>query len=445
MQDSPGSTPMRRIVRTWWPLAASWMLMAAEIPALSAVVARLAEPAINLAAYGGVVFPLALIIESPILMLLSASTALSRDWTSYRKVWRFMMTAGALLTGLHALVAFTPLYYLIVRSLLGVPEAIVAPARLGLMIMLPWTWAIAYRRTHQGVLIRFGHSKAVGVGTAVRLTADALVLALGYVIGTLPGIAVAAAAAATGVVSEAIYIGWAVRPVLRDQLRPAADVSPALTWRAFAGFYIPLALTSLISLVAQPIGSAGLSRMPQPIESLAVWPVVTGLLFLIRSLGFAYNEVVVALLDEPGMARNLGRFTGFLAAITTAVVFLMALTPLSAFWFGQISALPPHLLALARTGLLFTLPIPALSVLQSWSQGAIVNSRRTRGITEAVVIYLVANVVLLWAGVAWGQVIGLYVGLMAFAISSAAQTGWLWQRSRPALRAVAARDRHTSA
>jgi hypothetical protein len=42
--------------------------------------------------------------------------------------------------------------------------------------------------------------------------------------------------------------------------------------------------------------------------------------------------------------------------------------------------------------------------------------------------------------VVWGQVIGLYVGLAAFTISSAAQTSWLWWRSRPALRAVAARD-----
>ncbi len=441
MHDSLLSGPLRRIVRTWWPLAASWMLMAAEMPMLSAVVARLADPAINLAAYGGVVFPLALIVESPILMLLSASTALSRDWASYRKVWRFMMTAGALLTGLHGLIAFTPLYFVLVRGVLGVPEAIVAPARLGLMIMLPWTWAIAYRRYHQGVLIRFGHAQAVGIGTATRLTANAIVLALGYFIGTLPGIVVAATAVATGVMVEAFYVGRAVQPVLRQQLRPAAAIMPPLTWRAFAAFYIPLALTSLISLLAQPIGSAGLSRMPQPIESLAVWPVVTGLLFLIRSLGFAYNEVVVALLDERGMTPYLRRFTGVLAIATTAILLLIAATPLATFWFGRLSALPADLLALARVGLLLTLPIPALTVVQSWCQGAIVHSRRTRGITEAVVVYLAVNVALLWAGVAWGRTVGLYVGLMAFTLSLAAQTGWLWLRSRATMVAVAARDR----
>ena len=62
----------RRIFKTWWPLAVSWLLMSVELPALSAVIARLPDPEIHLAAYGGVVFPIALIVESPIIMLLAA-------------------------------------------------------------------------------------------------------------------------------------------------------------------------------------------------------------------------------------------------------------------------------------------------------------------------------------------------------------------------------------
>ncbi|MEW5960497.1 MAG: hypothetical protein AB1801_22450, partial [Chloroflexota bacterium] len=43
---------LRRILRTWWPLSASWLLMTAELPLISAVIARLDRPAINLAAWG---------------------------------------------------------------------------------------------------------------------------------------------------------------------------------------------------------------------------------------------------------------------------------------------------------------------------------------------------------------------------------------------------------
>jgi hypothetical protein len=432
--------PMRRVARTWWPLAASWLLMGTELPALSAVVARLAQPEIHLAAYGGVVYPLALIIESPIIMLLAASTALSKDWASYLKLRRFMMRAGLLLTTLHALVAFTPLYDVVVSGIIKAPAQIVAPARIGLMIMLPWTWSIAYRRFNQGVLIRFGHSRAVGLGTAIRLTAGGTVLAAGYLVGTIPGIIVATSAVIAGVTSEALYVGLYVRPILRDKVQYAERVEPALTFQDFTAFYIPLAMTSLLNLLMQPIGSAALSRMPQALVSLAVWPVVSGLTFMFRSLGIAYNEVVVAMLDEPRSTYNLRRFAIVLVGLTTLLLLLIAATPLSMFWFRQVSALSPALAELARTSLWLALPIPALNVLQSWYQGALVHKRSTRAISEAVASSLVASSLALVAGVIWGQMAGLYIGMAGFALGNLAQTIWLWHRSRPVMAGLRARD-----
>ena len=73
--DKSAPLALLRIAQTWWPLAMSWMLMTVEGPAHSAIVARLASPEINLAAWGGIVFPISLIIESPVVMLLTASTA----------------------------------------------------------------------------------------------------------------------------------------------------------------------------------------------------------------------------------------------------------------------------------------------------------------------------------------------------------------------------------
>jgi hypothetical protein len=414
--------------------------MAIELPLISAVIARLPYPEINLAAYGGVISPLALIIESPIIMLLAASTALSKDWASYIKIRRFMMVAGASLTVLHILIAFTPLYYFIVEQLMDVPQVIVEPARIGLMIMLPWTWSIAYRRFNQGVLIRFGHSKSVSTGTLIRLAADILVLAIGYSIHSIPGVVVATAAVAAGVLSEAVYSGIIVRPVLDTELKPAPAVQPILTRRSFFAFYIPLVMTSLLSLLVQPIGAAALSRMPQPLESLAAWSVVSGLIFIFRSFGIAFNEVVVALLDERQSARKLWSFAINLILTTSIAWLLIIATPLSSFWFKIISALPDNLATLAQTGIWLTLPMPALAVLQSWYQGSILHSHKTRGITEAVIIFLAVNIATLALGVTWGQVTGLYIGLASFVISTLIQTGWLWYRSRTAIHAVNQRD-----
>jgi hypothetical protein len=257
---------------------------------------------------------------------------------------------------------------------------------------------------------------------------------------SVPGIAVAAAALAVSTTSEAIYAGVRVRPVLRRQVSSATPVDEPLTVPAFLRFYTPLAMTSLLALVVQPVGSAALSRMPQALESLAVWPVLSGFIFLLRSVGMAYNEVVIALLDEPRSTRSLRRFAVLLAALVTAILLVTAATPLASVWFRRVSGLKPHLAALAHRGLWLALPWPAMNVLYSWYQGAVVHSRRTRPITEAVVIYLLISSAVLWAGVAWGQMVGLYVGVVAFSAGVVAQTVWLWHRSRRAVQAVEDRD-----
>jgi hypothetical protein len=430
---------LKRIFLTWWPLSFSWLLMGLELPMLSAVIARLPDAEINLAAYGGVVFPLALIIEAPVIMLLAASTALCKDWSTYRKLYRFMMVLGGILTALHVLVAFTPLYDVIVARVMGVPAEVVEPARAGLMLITPWTWAIAYRRFQQGVLIRYGHSNAVGIGTVIRLASSGAVLLAGYFIGDIPGVMVGAAAQALGVTAEAIYAGLRVQTVLRHQL-DRSDESEPLSWRAFASFYVPLALTSLMFLIWQPIGSAAISRMPEAIASLAAWQVVSSLTFMMRSFGFSYNEVVVALLGEQGSSHNLRRFTTILSAGTTGLHLLIAATPLAMLWFSGVMALDQPLAEIAYVAFWLALPMPLLSTFQSWYQGAILYSRRTRAIPESVLVFLGTVFVVLAVGVWLGRITGLYVAMVGFVVATLAQTVWLGYRSRPVLHEVVRRD-----
>jgi hypothetical protein len=429
----------RQILHIWWPLATSWLLMTAELPLISAVIARLPAPEINLAAWG-VVFSMAIIIQSPSTMLLAASTALSKDWDSYRKLWRFMIVIGAVLTGLHALIAFTPLYYVLMEGLIGLPPQIVEPVRVGLMIMTPWSLATAYRRFQQGVLIRFDHSRAVVWGSLIRVGVDIIILTAGFLIGGIPGVVVGTSGIITAVVCEAIYSGFRVRPVVRDELRLVPRIRPALTLRAFLSFYLPLALTVLLMLLVTPFVNAALSRMPNALESLAVWPVVFGFLLVWQSMGLAYNEAVIALLDRPRAVRSLRRFTGLLTVTITILLLVVAITPLTGIWFGRLAGLTPALVDLARPGMWLGLLLPGLKVLQSWYQGAITYGRQTRGITEAFAVSLLISGIILWWGVNWGGVTGLYVGLGAVLAGYLIQTAWLWQRARPILQALQLRD-----
>ena len=161
---------------------------------------------------------------------------------------------------------------------------------------------------------------------------------------------------------------------------------------------------------------------------------------MLRSLGIAFNEVVVALLDKPLSTSALWQFAKTLAIGTTLFQLIMVVTPLAGIWFGKISALPSNLSEMATLGLWFALPMPAMAALQSWYQGSILQSRKTRGIPEAVVIFLVTVALILGIGITLNSITGLFVGLIAFSAAMFMQTIWLWYRSRPALQATFNRD-----
>jgi progressive ankylosis protein len=440
MSQAPRTLPMAQILRTWWPLAASWVLMGFEGPAVAAVISRMADPKINLAAWGGIVFPLSLMVEAPIIMMLAASTALCRDWASYVKLRRFMMRLGAALTAIHVIMVATPLYYVIVRDIMHAPEEIIAPARLGLLIMIPWTWSIAYRRFHQGILIRFGHSLKVGLGTVVRFAADATVLAVGYFTGGLPGIAVAGCGMIAGVLSEAFYVHLAVRPTLRSELKPAPAIAIPLSTRAMLDFYIPLSLTQVLMLIANPIGSAAMGRMPWPLLSLAAWPVVGAVRYITGSFGGSYNEVMVALVERERSVRPLRRFAVGIGVLSTAILGVLMIPAVSEAIFADLMNLADPLPAMVHNCLFLLLPIPAIAVWQSYFQGAVLHARRTRSITESVVVFLVVAGTVLVAGVIWGGAVGLYVAVGAFVLGEVVRTAWLWLRSRHVRAALHARD-----
>lgn len=417
------------VARLWAPLAASWLVMGLELPLVSAALARLRDPEIHLGAYGGVALPVAFIIEAPIIMLLAASTALAKDHAAFRLMYRFMMLAGAGLTLLHALLAFTPLFDAVIVPLIDPPAELVEPARTGLRWLLPFTWAIGYRRFHQGVLIRFGHARHVTIGTVMRVVALSAMLATLGGLG-VAGVVVAAGAVSAGVLAEATYVGLVARPVVRRHL-PAGVASLApLTWRAFSAFYAPLVLTMLVSMLSQPLGSAALSRMPAALPSLAVLPAVSGLLFLLRSVGIAFTEVVIAMLDRPGAGRALTRFTLSLSLCLLVVSALMAFTPLSRLYFAGVSGLSPDLARLAAIGVAAAILWAPIDTIRSALQGRLTHLGKTAHVGEATVVFIVTSAVLLAIGVAWQGVPGLPFAMASFSFATLVQLLWLALRSR---------------
>ncbi len=402
----------RYIFLFWVPLAATWLMMAAEGPFLAAVIARLADAKFNLAAHG-VAFAFAILIEAPVIMLMSASTALVEDANSYRKLRSFTYALNAGSTALLLILLIPPLYGWIMGSVIGLPPEVADITYGALWFFLPWPGAIGYRRFLHGILIRTGRTRLVALGTVLRLIAMAATALVMYFAFTVPGAWVGAASLSVGVCVEAVAARFMAAGAVSELLKgeapsagpPAEDGGESgegLTYGEIVRFYYPLALTSLIGLTVHPLLTFFMGRSVSPIESLAVFPVVHALSFLFRSVGLSYQEAAIALLGKRHEHfRELRAFGAVLGVATSAGLALVAFTPLAAVWFETVSGLTPDLSAFAVLPTQIIVPLPALSVLLSYQRAVMVQARRTHPITVATTVEVV-SIVVLFVVLGWG-------------------------------------------
>lgn len=378
-----------KILRFWLPLASTWAMMSVEGPLLAAVIARTDEPKLNLAAYG-IAFSLAMMIESPIINMMAAATAMVRDRLSYLKLLRFTTALNVVIT-LVMLLAGTPVFDLLAHGLLGMPGDVVGLARRAILFLLPWPAAIGYRRFYQGVLIAAGKTRRVAAGTLMRLAGMSTCAFCLYGLTELPGALVGALSLSAGVTVEVLVVRMMAADCIRDlRGREVRASSRALTFGSIGRFYFPLALTSVLALAAHPmiVFLAGLGAYA--LESLAVLPVVNSLVFIFRAVGLSYQEAIIALLSDHEERRaTLRRFSVYLAAGSALALSAIAFTPLSTIWFENVSALSPELasFALLPTGVMAMMP--ALTVLLVWQRSVLVHSQRTNPVTWASMIEVV--------------------------------------------------------
>ena len=415
--------------------------MASEGPFVAAVIARLTDPTFNLAAYG-VAFAFAILIESPVIMLMSASTALAEDAATYRRLRNFTHGLNALATGLLLFVLIPPVYRWLMGGVIGLPEEVSDLTYGAVWIFLPWAAAIGYRRFVQGLLIRSGRTRLVALGTVVRLSgmaATALVLYRGF---SLPGAWVGAAALTAGVCAEAVAARLMAITTIRELLAtdaPSPEGAGPPGYLAIARFYYPLALTSLIGLTVQPLLTFFMGRSLSPIESLAVFPVVHALSFLFRSLGLSFQEAALALMGKRHEHfPELAWFATWLGLATSLALALVTFTPLASVWFGTISGLTPDLLEFALVPARILVPLPALSVFLSLQRAILMQARRTHPITVSTSIE-VMGVAVLFVTFGWGfDLVGVTAAILAFLGGRLAGVLYLTRSAREVIRAAKA-------
>ncbi|MCC7095386.1 MAG: hypothetical protein IT277_14465 [Ignavibacteriaceae bacterium] len=423
--DSSIQLTHKKIFYFWLPLAATWLMMAVEGPFLASLIARSTEPKFNLAAYG-IAFSFALIIEAPIIMMMSAAIALVKNKQSFLKLKIFTYAVNVLIT-LIMLIAIIPIiFYFITETLIGLPEEISRLTHIATIILLPWPGAIGFRRFYQGILINNNLTRRVAYGTVVRLIAMLVCGSVLYISGIAEGVVIGAASLSFAVIMEAIAVRLMVSSTLKkinsEELSPLQN----LEYKQIIKFYYPLALTSLIGLGVQPLLTFFIGQSRMAIESFAVLPVVTSFIFVFRSLGLSYQEVIIALLGEKNEGlKPLLHFAFLLALFLVGGLSLFAFTPLADFWFITVSGLSASLADFARVPLMIMFFFPALTVLISLQRGLLVASRNTKPITTATITEVLIIVIMMIILVNELDVIGVVAAMFALVAGRVAANVYL--------------------
>lgn len=417
MQSQKPQLTNKKIFLFWMPLAATWLMMALEGPLLAAIIARMVEPKANLAAYG-VAYAFALFFEAPVIMMLTAATALIKNKQTFLKLRRFAFGLSLLVTLTMTIGNLPPVFEVIAIDWIGLPPDIAALTHKTLIVLLPWPGAIGYRRFYQGVLIRAHYTRRVAYGTIIRLAAMSFVALFCYLFTELDGAITGATALTIAVCAEAIASRLMARHVVRTilaQKETETNEKTSLGYREITAFYYPLALTSMLGLGVNPVMSFFLGQSRFAIESLAVLPVVNSLVFIFRSVGLAFQETGIALMGEnyEGFLplRHFARWLGF---AIIGLLALIAFTPAASFWYHSISGLSIELTQFAILPTQILAIIPGLTLLLTFQRSVLVNAKLTRQVTFATLTEVVTIILLLMLTTRFFNMVGATAAAIAY-------------------------------
>lgn len=434
MTEAQSEITYKKIFYFWLPLAATWIMMSVEGPFLTALIARVAEPKFNLAAYG-VAYSLALIVEAPIIMMMSASIALVKDSISFKKLRNFTYTANAIITLIMLLLVIPPVFYFIAEALIGLPAEVSRLTHIATIILIPWPGAIGYRRFYQGLLIKNNLTRRVAHGTIIRLMSMLICASALYLTGIFEGVIIGATSLSFAVLMEAMAIRFMVAGTVKKIKEDNHSSDLQLSYKDIFRFYYPLALTSLIGLGVQPLVTFFVGQSRMALESLAVLPVVTSFVFIFRALGLSYQEVIIALLDEKRKEiKLLLKFAVLLASVLVLVLALFAFTPLAEFWFITVSGLSFELADFARLPLMIMFFFPALTVLISIQRGLLVSIKNTKPVTVGTIIEFMTIVIVLLILINYLDLVGAIAATIGFVAGRLAANFYLMKPSFSSLK-----------
>ncbi|MFT3772632.1 MAG: hypothetical protein QM820_45150 [Minicystis sp.] len=419
------STSALALLRKFVPLSLSDVVMTLGDPLQTMALSRLPDTREVLAAVG-IVKAIAVFLESPIIMILHASTALSRSAASRRALWRFTRLLGGALTAIFVLLAFKPIYDVLLLRIFGAGPSIAAIGRTTFLLVLPWPGIIAWRRFYQGVLIRRGKTRQVGWASLSRLAWVVAILSMGVSL-RIDGALLAGVTLIGAVLVEAIAVtalAWRAKGSDAPAAAEGADPELPTSLAGVTRYYVPLAITMLIVWGGRAALTSLIARASDGLLALAAWPAGWGLVLSIANATRMVQQVVIAAGDG-ARPRDVAGFVLLVGILCSASLLLLGFTRPGATLLAAFLGEHRELVAAATPVLRIAAVVPFLVAVQNGLQGLLVRRAKNWQVNIATLAgvgsTLLLALLLIRSGqpgassAAWAMVVGSVIDIAVLA------------------------------
>ncbi|MHB1007126.1 MAG: hypothetical protein ACYC3S_16020 [Chloroflexota bacterium] len=428
-----------RILRFYLPLVFNSILMTIEIPVVTAGISRLPDAEVHLAGLG-IIVALSFTLTNLGVPLTHTGNALGRSLQAFKLLRWFSLGVCGAMALISGLIYFTPLYAAVVQGLLGVPEFVATSARPGVQMMLIASFAIAWRRFYHGVLIRHGYTSVVGWVTMIRAATLLSITFAGVSLGRLTGMELAGLALAGSAAVECAVVNVVAEVILRRPraIRWESDRVFSLTYGATLRFFLPLALVLVLSNSARPIITASMTRLPEPVLSLAAFPVAYGVFNVVFSPLWVLTQLVIALVKDAQSYQVVVAFVRRACVIGWLLLLGATFTPAVGWYLEVVLRVPADVRIAALPAIRIMSFYILVAGVQTHYQGLLVGARRTSSTQIATLMNLLTASTVLVAGVFWGGLQGVLLGALAYVAGFSAEAVALRWQAAPVVRELTA-------
>lgn len=160
------------------------------------------------------------------------------------------------------------------------------------------------------------------------------------------------------------------------------------SYRQMAAFFLPLALTSLIMSLSHTVVNAGVARTPQPEIALAAYALARSIVRIIENPMFMVRQTVVSLTRDYHSFIRVKRFMYIMAWAITALLALMAFTPLGYYGFRYVIGASRPVAEQSHLALTVLFLLPLTTVWRNVYHGVAIISRQTILVPQTSVLRL---------------------------------------------------------